>query len=53
MLSFATYVALTAHVFFSGGGDHKIPFEKYVLETNGLQVILAHDPSLPVVAVNV
>ena len=53
MLSFATYVTLTAHVFFSGSGDHKIPFEKYVLETNGLQVILAHDPSLPVAAVNV
>jgi zinc protease len=29
-----------------------IPFEKYTLEGNGLEVILSKDPSLPVVAVN-
>ena len=35
------------------GGEYRIPFEKYVLEQNGLQVILAEDHSLPLVAVNV
>jgi zinc protease len=30
-----------------------IPYEKYVLESNGLEVILSQDPSLPIVAVNI
>lgn len=30
-----------------------IPHVKYVLEHNGLEVILAHDPRLPLVAVNI
>ena len=29
-----------------------IPFEKYVLESNGLEVILSQDHDLPIVSVN-
>ncbi|MED5464779.1 MAG: insulinase family protein, partial [Myxococcota bacterium] len=53
MFSLATVVALTAHLLVSSGAEYRIPFEKYTLEQNGLQVVLAKDSSLPVVAVNV
>ena len=33
--------------------DYSIPFEKYALPGNGLEVILSEDHSLPIVAVNV
>ena len=33
--------------------DYSIPHEKYVLPSNGLEVILAPDHSLPIVAVNI
>ena len=50
MLALAAVAALapTAHA----DGDPKIAFEKYTLP-NGLEVILAPDPALPLVAVNV
>ncbi len=53
MFSLATVVALTAHLLVSSGAEYRIPFEKFTLEQNGLQVVLAKDSSLPVVAVNV
>ena len=32
--------------------DFSLPFEKYTLESNGLEVILSQDDALPIVAVN-
>jgi zinc protease len=45
-------LALVAAPDFAHADDPKIPFEKYKLP-NGLEVILAPDPSMPLVAVNV
>jgi zinc protease len=45
-------LALVAAPHLAHADDPKIPFEKYKLP-NGLEVILAPDPSIPLVAVNV
>jgi zinc protease len=45
-------LALVAAPQLAHADDPKIPFEKYKLP-NGLEVILAPDPSIPLVAVNV
>jgi zinc protease len=45
-------LALVATPHLAHADDPKIPFEKYKLP-NGLEVILAPDPSIPLVAVNV
>ena len=45
-------VALVATPTLARADDPKIPAEKYVLP-NGLEVILAPDPAVPIVAVNV
>lgn len=37
----------------TAGAVSEIPFEKYLLEENGLEVILHQDQSLPIVAVNI
>ncbi|MEE8410436.1 MAG: pitrilysin family protein [Myxococcota bacterium] len=45
--------ALVAGVLSAGAeADVSIPFEKYVIESNGLEVILSEDHQLPIVAVN-
>lgn len=45
--------AVLAGVAATGAAtDVSIPFEKYVLESNGLEVILSEDHQLPIVAVN-
>ncbi|HEX7704264.1 MAG TPA: insulinase family protein, partial [Kofleriaceae bacterium] len=45
-------LALVAAPHLAHADDPKIPFEKYKLP-NGLEVILAPDSSIPLVAVNV
>lgn len=51
MTSSGFLVAVLA--FVGASKDYNIPFEKYALPGNGLEVILSEDHSLPIVAVNV
>ncbi len=51
--SLATVVLVSLVAGQGAAAELAVPFEKYVLPSNGLEVILSRDTTLPVVAINV